>query len=92
MNILIYLLIGGLIGFLTALLIQMKELPDVLFNISLGVIGAFIAGWIFTPLFGIQTFEPSYFSVPIFLISLAGSALLLTTINFVRWLAGQRTP
>ncbi|MBK9051643.1 MAG: GlsB/YeaQ/YmgE family stress response membrane protein [Chloroflexi bacterium] len=91
MNVLIYVLVGGLIGFLTTRFIQMNEWPDVLFNMSLGVIGAFMAGWIFTPLFGIHTLEPSYFSFPAFLVSLTGSALLLITVNFLRWIAGQRT-
>ena len=77
---------------LATLIVRKNELLDVLFNISLGVIGAFVTGWLFTPLFGIRSVEPSYFSASSLLISLAGTMLLLAIVHFFRWRAGQSTP
>lgn len=91
MNVTLYLVLGGFIGLFTTLLIQMKGPLNYLFNISLGIFGAFVAGWIFTPLFGISTVEPIYFSVPALLISLGGTVILLVGANFLRWGAERRT-
>ena len=75
---------------LATLIVRQNELLDVLFNISLGVIGAFVAGWLFTPLFfGIRSVE---FSVSALLVSLGGAMLLLIIVNFFRWRVGQSTP
>lgn len=90
MNTLIYVLVGGLVGFLVTRIVHMNDWLDVLFNISLGVIGAFIAGWIFNPLFDIRPVGPNYFGGTAFLVSLAGALLLLIVVNFFRWMAGQR--
>ena len=92
MNTLIYVMVGGLVGLMVTVIVQKKELLDVLFNISLGVIGAFVAGWIFTPLFGIRSVEPTVFSVTAMFVSLGGAALLLMAVNLYRWRAGQSAP
>ncbi|MBP8000534.1 MAG: GlsB/YeaQ/YmgE family stress response membrane protein [Chloroflexi bacterium] len=90
MNATLYLVLGGSIGLLVTLLLRMREPLDVLLNIGLGIIGAFLAGWIFTPLFGIKTVDPSYFNVTALLVSLAGTMILLIVVNFLRWGSGQR--
>ena len=91
MNATLYLVVGGIIGLLAIVPLRLKEPLDILLNIIVGIAGAFLAGWIFTPLFGIRTLEPIYFSVLAMLISLAGSVILLAVFNLLRWGAGQRT-
>lgn len=91
MNATVYLVVGAFIGLLAILPLRLKHPLDILLNIILGIVGAFLAGWIFTPLFGIRTLEPSYFGVLALLVSAMGSVILLVVFNFLRWGIGQRT-
>ena len=50
-------------------------------NIVVGIVGAFVAGWLLTPLFGIGTINES-FSLPAMLLSLGGAVILLAVVNF----------
>lgn len=92
MNVILYLIVGGIVGLLLTILIQMKGLPNYALNISLGVVGAFIAGWIFTPLYGISTLVPSYFSLPALGVALIGAVILVAAVNFLRWGARRHLP
>jgi len=46
-----------------------------------GVVGAFVAGWFLTPLFGISTINQANFSAPALLVSLGGAILLLAVVR-----------
>lgn len=92
MNVTLYLIVGGFIGLLITVLIQRRGAINYLLNISLGVVGAFLAGWIFTPLYGISTLDPSYFSVSALGIAVAGAITLLAVGNFLRWGTKQTMP
>lgn len=92
MNVTLYLIVGGFIGLLITLLIQRKGATNYLLNISLGVVGAFLAGWIFTPLYGISILDPSYFSVSALAVAVAGAVTLLAVGNFLRWGTKQNRP
>lgn len=92
MNVTLYLIVGGIVGLLLTILIQMKGLPNYVLNISLGVVGAFIAGWIFTPLYGISTLDPSYFSTSALAVALIGAVILVAAVNFLRWGTRRHLP
>jgi len=92
MNVTLYLIAGGLIGLLITVLIHRRGALNYLFNITLGVVGAFLAGWIFTPLYGISTLEPIYFNVPALGVGVAGAITLLAIGNFLRWGTKQTMP
>jgi len=55
-----------------------------LLNIIVGIIGAFLAGLVLSPLFGIATINQNNFSIGGLLISLVGAIILLTIVNFFR--------
>jgi uncharacterized membrane protein YeaQ/YmgE (transglycosylase-associated protein family) len=44
-------------------------------------VGAFVAGWFLTPLFGITTINQNNFSLPALLVSLLGAVLLLAVVR-----------
>jgi len=52
MNIIIWLAVGGLIGWMASLLMRSPE--GILMNVVVGIVGAFIGGWLFSAL-GIAT-------------------------------------
>ena len=55
----------------------------------MGIVGAFIAGLVLTPLFGISTINQRNSSLPALLVSLVGAILLLAVVRVIRR-AGRR--
>ena len=53
-------------------------------NIIVGIVGAFIAGFVLTPFFGISTINENNFSLPALIVSLLGSIILLAVVNLFR--------
>jgi uncharacterized membrane protein YeaQ/YmgE (transglycosylase-associated protein family) len=56
----------------------------VVINVIVGIVGAVLAGWFLTPLFGITTINQSNFSLPAVLVSLMGAILLLAVVSVLR--------
>ena len=84
MNIIVYLIAGGIIGWLASMVMGTNAQQGILLNIIVGVVGAFVAGWFLTPLFGISTINQANFSVPALLVSLGGAILLLAVVRLFR--------
>jgi uncharacterized membrane protein YeaQ/YmgE (transglycosylase-associated protein family) len=55
-----------------------------LMDIVVGVLGAFIAGLVLTPLFGISTINQNNFSFPALMVSLLGAIILLAVVGLFR--------
>jgi len=84
MNIVVWLVIGGLIGWLASLVMRTAGQQGILLNVIVGVVGAIVGGWLLSPLVGVSTINQSNFSVPGLLVSLAGAVILLAVVNLVR--------
>jgi uncharacterized membrane protein YeaQ/YmgE (transglycosylase-associated protein family) len=84
MNIIIWLAIGGLIGWLASMIMRTNGQQGILLNVLVGVIGAVLGGWILSPLVGVTTINQNNFSLAGLLVSLAGAVILLAIVNFVR--------
>lgn len=84
MNILVYLIVGGIIGWVASIVMGTNAQQGILLNVIVGVVGAFIAGWFLTPLFGISTINQANFSMPALLVSLLGSIILLAVVSLFR--------
>ncbi len=84
MNFIIWLVVGGLIGWIASLIMGTDAQQGVFLNIVVGIIGAFLAGFLLTPLFGIDTINQNNFSLGAMLVSLLGAILLLAIVGFFR--------
>lgn len=84
MNILIYLIIGALVGWVASLVMGTNRQQGLLLNIVVGIVGAFVAGWFISPILGISTINEGNYSLPALLVSLGGAVLLLGVVNLVR--------
>jgi uncharacterized membrane protein YeaQ/YmgE (transglycosylase-associated protein family) len=82
MNIIIWLVVGGLIGWVASRIMRTPE--GIILNVVVGIVGALLGGWFLSPLFGVSTINQNNFSVPSLLISLLGAVILLAIVNFVR--------
>ena len=84
MNFIIWLIVGGLIGWLASMIMKTNDQQGMLLNVVVGIIGAMLGGWFISPLVGVGTINQANFSLPALLVSLAGAALLLAVVNLVR--------
>ena len=83
MGIIIWLLVGGVVGWLASLVMRTDAQQGILLNIVVGIVGAVLAGWLISPLVGVGTINQG-FSIGTFLVSLVGAIILLAIFNLVR--------
>lgn len=81
MNILIYLVVAAVIGWVASEL--MHDRKGLLMNILVAVIGAFLAGYFLSPLFGVGTINDAI-TVPTMLVTLLGAVILLAIVRLIR--------
>ena len=84
LNFIIWIIVGGIIGWLASLIMRTDAQQGALLNIVVGIVGAFLAGLVLSPLFGISTINSGNFSLPALLISLLGALILLAIVNLFR--------
>jgi uncharacterized membrane protein YeaQ/YmgE (transglycosylase-associated protein family) len=82
MNIILWLVVGGLIGWAASAIMRTRE--GIALNVVVGIVGAALGGWLLTPLVGVSTINQSNFSAASLLVSLLGAVLLLVIVNWVR--------
>ncbi len=82
MNVIIWLVVGGLIGWAASSFMRTQE--GMLLNVVVGIVGAALGGWFLSPLVGVSTINQSNFSVPSLLVSFLGAVILLAVVNLVR--------
>jgi uncharacterized membrane protein YeaQ/YmgE (transglycosylase-associated protein family) len=84
MNIIIWLIVGGLIGWVASIIMRTDARQGILLNVVVGIVGAFLGGWFLSPLFGVSTINQSNFSIQSLVVSLVGAVALLGIVNLVR--------
>ncbi len=87
MTIIFYLIIGALVGWVASIIMGTNAQQGLLLNIVVGIVGAYLAGWLISPLLGISTINQGNFTLPALLVSLGGAVVLLAVVNLLR---GQR--
>jgi uncharacterized membrane protein YeaQ/YmgE (transglycosylase-associated protein family) len=80
MGIIMWLVIGGIVGWLASIIMRRDAQQGIFLNIIVGIIGAALAGWLIAPLLGAGTINQGL-SVTSFLVSLVGAILLLAIVN-----------
>ena len=78
-NFIVWLIVGAIIGWVASQLMGRRE--GLLLNIVVGIVGAFLAGIVLTPLLGIKTINQNNFSLPGLIVSLLGAIILLAVVN-----------
>ena len=84
MKIIVWLVVGGVIGWLASLIMKTDAQQGVFLNVIVGVIGALVGGWVLSPLVGAGTLNQGDFSLMGLLVSLAGAIILLFIVNMIR--------
>ena len=84
MNFIIWLIVGGLVGWLASILMKTNGQQGMFLNVVVGIVGAMVGGWFISPLVGVGTINQNNFSLPALLVSFAGAAVLLAIVNLFR--------
>ncbi|HJV51981.1 MAG TPA: GlsB/YeaQ/YmgE family stress response membrane protein [Noviherbaspirillum sp.] len=84
MNFIIWIVVGGILGWLASLVMRTDAQQGLLLNIVVGIIGALLGGWLLAPLFGTGTINQNDFSISSLLVSFLGAVILLAVVNLLR--------
>jgi len=84
MNFIIWIVIGGIIGWLASMVMKTNAQQGIFLNIVVGIVGAFLGGWLLSPLFGTGTINSDNFSLASLLVSFLGAVILLGIVNLLR--------
>jgi uncharacterized membrane protein YeaQ/YmgE (transglycosylase-associated protein family) len=83
MGILIWLIVGGVVGWLASIIMRTDAQQGILLNVIVGIIGALLAGFIISPMIGVGTINEGV-TLASFLVSLVGAVILLAIVNLFR--------
>lgn len=83
MNFIIWIVIGGIIGWLASLVMKTDAQQGLFLNVVVGIIGALLGGWLLSPLFGAGTINADDFSVMSLVVSFLGAVILLAIVNLI---------
>ncbi len=83
-NFIVWLVVGGLIGWVASMLMRTNAQQGIILNVIVGIVGAFLGGMVLSPLFGMGTINQNNFSLQALLVSLVGAVILLAVVNLVR--------
>lgn len=80
MGFVLWLIVGGVIGWLASIIMRTDAQQGILLNIVVGIVGAFIGGLIISG----GSVNNAPLTVTSFLVSLLGAVILLAIVNLVR--------
>lgn len=80
MNLIVWLVVGGIVGWLASIVMKRDAQQGIILNVIVGIVGALLAGWLISPLVGVGTINDGL-SIGSFLVSLVGAIVLLAIVN-----------
>ena len=83
-NFIVWLVIGGLIGWVASMLMKTDGQQGMFLNVVVGIVGAALGGWFISPLVGIASINDGSFSIGALVVSLIGAVILLAIVNLFR--------
>ncbi len=84
MNVLLWLVVGGVIGWLASILMKTDSQQGIVLNVIVGIVGAMLGGVFISPLVGVSTINQNNFSLAAMFVSFIGAAILLAVVKLVR--------
>ncbi|TZG25793.1 GlsB/YeaQ/YmgE family stress response membrane protein [Sphingomonas montanisoli] len=84
MGLIILLIVGGVIGWLASIVMRTDGQQGIILNVVVGIVGAFVAGFLLTPFIGGAPITSGAFDIRSLLVSFLGAVVLLAVVNLVR--------
>lgn len=82
MDIIIWIVVGALAGWIASMIMKTDAEMGALANIIAGIVGAFLGGWVVS-LFGVAV-APGQLNVPSILTAILGAVILIAIVKAVR--------
>lgn len=76
-GLIIWLIIGGIIGWLASLIMKTDGQQGIIMNVVVGIVGSFLGGWLIAPLLGGA-------GIMGYVSALIGAVVLLAIVNLFR--------
>jgi len=83
MGIILWLIIGGVVGWLASLVMRRDASQGIVLNIVVGIVGAMLGGWLIGPMVGAPSINSGEISVASLLVSFLGAVILLAIVNLI---------
>ena len=83
-NFIIWLVVGGIIGWLASIVMRTNAAQGLILNVVVGIVGAMLGGWLLSPLLSGGTINQGDFSIMGLVISFVGALILLAIVNLIR--------
>ncbi len=85
MGIVFLIVVGAILGWLTAFALRAESSRSLKINIGAGIIGAMLAGLVISPAMHAGNLASGTYTVDALFISMAGSLAMLLVANFLRY-------
>jgi uncharacterized membrane protein YeaQ/YmgE (transglycosylase-associated protein family) len=83
-NFIIWIVVGAVLGWLASMVMNRNGQQGLLLDIVVGIVGAFLGGFLLAPLFGTGTINQGDFSLSGLIVSFLGAIVLLAIVNLFR--------
>jgi uncharacterized membrane protein YeaQ/YmgE (transglycosylase-associated protein family) len=83
MGIILWLIIGGVVGWLASIVMRRDGSQGIFLNIVVGIIGAMLGGWLLGPMLGAPSINSGEISIGSLLVSFLGAVILLAIVNLI---------
>ena len=83
MGFLIWLIIGGIVGWLASLVMRTDGSQGIILNVVVGIVGALLGGWLIGPMVGAGTINSGDISLAGLFVSFLGAVILLAIVNLI---------
>ena len=83
MGIVIWLIIGGVVGWLASLVMRRDASQGIVLNIIVGIVGSMLGAWLIGPMVGAPSINSGEISVGSLIVSFLGAVILLAIVNLI---------
>ena len=83
MGIVIWLIIGGVVGWLASLVMRRDASQGIILNIVVGIVGSMLGAWLIGPMIGAPSINSGEISVGSLIVSFLGAVILLAIVNLI---------
>jgi uncharacterized membrane protein YeaQ/YmgE (transglycosylase-associated protein family) len=83
MGIIVWLIIGGVVGWLASIVMRRDGSQGIILNIVVGIVGSMLGAWLIGPLVGAPSINSGELSVGSFIVSFLGAVILLAIVNLI---------
>ena len=90
MSFIIWLIVGGLIGWIASMMMGTNAQQGMFLNVVVGIVGAVLGGLLISPLVGVASINAGI-SLGSILVSLVGAVILLAIVNLFTHRSIRRT-